>query len=250
MAKQYMHNHISIVPKVMIPGIEWAVQLPTPLDAEAFRTVAQVLAFLEERPDENMQIRFHNVPELTMDICRKGESYPVDVRLWKEDEVTGSSKLLLEDYDELHSRLQATLCGEDAVGAAEQCVPEKGLCWTVSVPVSLQSERFMPVAAAIHALGETRFEYLIMELQRPVGEVTYVQTTVENGRYTVELHLEGKYRMKQYSKTFDTAEEAADIFRQLACEQKLPDLKSWKDIGWKVLKMAGWRPLAARRKVS
>ena len=54
----------------------------------------------------------------------------------------------------------------------------------------------------------------------------------------------------QYSKTFDTAEEAADIFRQLACEQKLPDLKSWKDIGWKVLKMAGWRPLAARRKVS
>ena len=43
MAKQYMHNHISIVPKVMIPGIEWAVQLPTPLDAEAFRTVAQVL---------------------------------------------------------------------------------------------------------------------------------------------------------------------------------------------------------------
>ena len=250
MAKQYMHDHISIIPKAMIPGMEWTVQLPTPLDAEAFRTVAQVLAFLEERPDENMQICFHNVPELTLDICRRGENYPVDVQLWKENEVTGSSKLLLDGYDELHSRLEATLCSEDAVGAAEQCIPEKGLCWTVSVPVSLQNERFMPVAAAIHALGESRFEYLIMELQRPVGEVTYMQTTVENGKYTVELHMEGKYRMKQYSRTFDTAGEAAEIFRELACEQKLPDLKGWRDIGWKVLKLAGWRPFGDRRNAS
>ncbi|MBQ4051857.1 MAG: hypothetical protein IJD13_09515, partial [Oscillospiraceae bacterium] len=125
-----------------------------------------------------------------------------------------------------------------------------GLCWTVSVPASVRDEQFMPVAAALCALGESRFEYLIMELQQPVGEATYIQTTMENGRYTVELHLEGKYRMKQYSRTFDTVEETIELFRQLACEQKLPDLKHWKDIGWKVLRMAGWRPLSVRGKVS
>lgn len=218
-----MTNHLyhkSFAVQREIPtGIDWDLRMPTPADERGLRTLTRVMESLENRKGEGLRMEFHYAPGLMLEVWKRDEEYVTKVKL--RDDAPACRYLLHEDIGELCEKMRATVAGENAVGRDEH-LTEKGFGWTVSVPAVLTEERFEPVEAVICSLREAKCEYLVMDLQHPVGEATFIQTAVTGGRYRVEIRLEGKHRMKQYRRSFSSAKEVAGIFRTLACGHQLP----------------------------
>lgn len=117
--------------------------------------------------------------------------------------------------------------------------------WRVGMHLPIDQEQFEIIERIIRSLRNIMNSYLTVNLELPLQRMTYLQTCRDNENlWRVELHFEqpdiftyerdGKWYIRRHPWTqkqisVSSVEEVIHIFREVLCENRIPDLSDWRN---------------------
>ena len=96
---------------------------------------------------------------------------------------------------------------------------------------SLRKHDIETLKQVIYDLKDNEDSFIILEPKHPIENSIYLQAVKQLDVYIAEIRFVfgRNENYKHYSKVFDTVEALFEVFRAYYSEEKVPDVKGWKD---------------------
>lgn len=123
--------------------------------------------------------------------------------------------------------------------------PTRKSSWNVGVHLPIDQEQFEIVEKVIRSLRNILDSYFVVDLATPLQKITFLQIRRDDeDLWRIELHFEqptifsyrrkGRTYIRKHPWTHrllhvNDVEEAIQIFREILCDRKIPNLDCWKD---------------------